>query len=375
MLLNPLKRPTRVPEPTPLRGTLVIATLATSVAAVGLAVGAATRSDAGHPVEETRSLDQLYTDARAEGGTLVVYAGGDRKEQEDDTVRAFEKRFPGIRLRMVVDRSEYQGARVDRQLATHTLVPDVVRLQTLQDFDRWKRQGVLLPYKPAGFAEVHPKFKDPDGSWIVTDVLASGAAYNKRAVGREVPGSVRELAGPSWKGRIASAYPNDDDVTLFLYSRYVKAYGWPWLQGIARNTEFLRGFDTAGGEKAVELGGRVTPGAEGSMLPDTGDPFVAWGQREAILKGARHPAAARLFLNWQLSTERQNRNAWSVRTDVAPPKGLKPVWEYTNANLDAFPAFMADRAAAERFRQQVTLSVGEVQGAPASGVLGIHPGR
>ncbi|MEE1830337.1 hypothetical protein [Streptomyces sp. SP17KL33] len=50
---------------------------------------------------------------------------------------------------MVVDYSKYHDARVDHQLATDSLVPDVVQLQTLQDFERWKRQGVLRPYKPA----------------------------------------------------------------------------------------------------------------------------------------------------------------------------------------------------------------------------------
>ncbi|WP_416968982.1 ABC transporter substrate-binding protein [Streptomyces sp. 4F14] len=377
MLLNPLTKPK---QPTPLRGTLVIATLATSVAAVGLAFAAATRSEARPADEETKSLGQLYAAAKAEGGRLVVYAGGDWKDQQDDTKKAFEQRFPGVTVDMVVDYSKYHDARIDHQIATKSLVPDVVQLQTLQDFDRWKRQGVLLPYKPAGFDQVHAGFKDPDGAWVATDVFAFGAAYNQRAVGGDAPRSVRDLAGARWKGKVASAYPNDDDATLFLYSRYVKAYGWEWLDGMARNTEFLRGSDSAGtlmaeGKKAIGLGGWVTPGAEGSMLPNTPDPFVAWGQREAILKTARHPAAAKLFLNWQLSKERQTSDAWSVRTDVAPPTGLKPVWQYKNANLDAFPAFMADRTAAERLRQQVTLYIGEVQGAPTPGHLGTHPGR
>ncbi|WP_075738186.1 ABC transporter substrate-binding protein [Streptomyces acidiscabies] len=376
MLFNPLAKPQ---EPTPLRGTLVAAVLATTVAAVGLAFGAATRSDAGPSAEETKTLDQLYAAAKAEGGKLVVYAGGDWKDQQDDTKKAFEQRFPGVTVDMVVDYSKYHDARIDHQIATKSLVPDVVQLQTLQDFDRWKGQGVLLPYKPAGFDKVHSAFKDPDGAWIATDVFAFGAAYNRQAVGADAPRSVRDLAAARWKGKVASAYPNDDDATLFLYSRYVQAYGWKWLDGMARNTRFLRGSDAAGtlmaeGKKAVGLGGWVTPGAEGSMIPNTTDPFVAWGQREAILKSARHPATAKLFLNWQLSKERQTTDAWSVRTDVAPPPGLTPVWQYPNANLDAFPTFMANRTTAERLRQQITLYIGEAQGTPTPGRLGPHPG-
>ncbi|MET8978394.1 extracellular solute-binding protein [Streptomyces sp. NPDC004539] len=380
MLLNPLPKPARTPKPNSLGGVLIAATVATSVVAVGLTLGLAGRSEAGPLTEESKTLDQLYAAARAEGGKLTVYAGGDWKNQQDDTKSAFEKRFPGVTVNMVVDYSKYHDARIDHQIATKSLVPDVVQLQTLQDFDRWKKQGVLMSYKPAGFDKVHKAFKDPDGAWIATDVFAFGAAYNEQAVGKDAPRSVRDLSAARWKGKVASAYPNDDDATLFLYSRYVKTFGWKWLEGMAANTQYLRGSDSAGnlmaeGKKAVGLGGWVTPGAEGSMIPNTTDPFVAWGQREAILKTARHPAAAKLFMNWQLSAERQTSDAWSVRTDVAPPAGLKPVWQYKNAGLDAFPAFMADRAAAERLRQQITLYIGEVQGAPTPGRLGTHPGR
>lgn len=385
MLFNPLTRSASRPRRQSLPRVLLSTVVAMGVAGTGLALGAA-RSDAGTGGEETRSLDQLYARAKAEGGKLVVYAGGDWKDQQDDTKNAFEERFPGVEVEMVVDYSKYQDARVDNQLATDTLVPDVVQLQTLQDFERWKREGVLLPYKPAGFGKVHDKFKDKDGAWVATDVLAFGAAYNKDLVGKDAPRGVRELADPKWKGRIASAYPNDDDATLYLYSRYVRKFGWEWLDGMARNTEFLRGSDSAGnrmaeGKKAVGLGGWVTPDAGNDpeattvgMLPRTDDPFVAWGQREAILKDARHPAAAKLFLNWQLSKERQTSDGWSVRTDVAAPTGLKKVWQYENSGIDGFPAFMRDRAAAERLRQQMTVYIGEVKGAPTPGHLGPHPG-
>lgn len=366
--------------------TLAVGAVATSLAAAGLALGAGFSGDRSG-AEETTSLDQLYADAKAEGGHLVVYAGGDWKDQQDDTKAAFEKRFPGIKVRMAVDYSKYQDARIDNQLATGTVVPDVVQLQTLQDFPRWKREGALLPYKPAGFGKVHGRFKDKEGAWIATDVLAFGAAYNKNLVGKDAPRSVRDFADARWKGRIASAYPNDDDATLYLYSRYVKKYGWHWLAAMARNTEFLRGSDSAGnrmaaGRKAIGLGGWVTPeaGTDPSattvgMLPDTQDPFVAWGQREAILRKARHPAAAKLFLNWQLSKERQTSDGWSVRTDIAPPAGLKKVWQYENADLDGFPAFMRDRAAAESLRRRMTVYIGEVKGAPTPGRLGRYPGR
>jgi hypothetical protein len=82
-------------------------------------------------------------------------------------------------------------------------------------------------------------------------------------------------------------------------------------------------------------------------------------------------------MNWQLSVARQEAafNGWSVRTDISPAGALKPIWQYRNANMDGFVAFMADRAEVERWRQTFTLYFGEVKGDPSPGWFGLHPGR
>ncbi|MFC5185977.1 hypothetical protein [Actinomadura harenae] len=80
--------------------------------------------------EERRSLAELYDEARAEGGTLTVYAGGDTPGQQDATVAAFNAAFPDVTLDMVVDYSKYHNVRIDRQLATGTLVADVPQAAT-----------------------------------------------------------------------------------------------------------------------------------------------------------------------------------------------------------------------------------------------------
>lgn len=102
---------------------------------------------------------------------------------------------------------------------------------------------------------------------------------------------------------------------------------------------------------------------------------MSWGQRAAILKQAKNQTAAKLYLNWRLSTEQQQAatNGWSVRTDVTPPTGLKPIWQYPNGNLDGFPRFMADRAAIERWKQTFALYLGEVE-EPVAGLARAAPG-
>ncbi|MFI6405971.1 ABC transporter substrate-binding protein [Streptomyces sp. NPDC050548] len=334
--------------------------------------------------EETRSLDELYQAALADGGELVIYAGGDTPTQQDATKAAFRKRFPEIDLTLIVDYSKYHDVRVDNQFATDTLVPDVVQLQTLQDFTRWKEQGRLLPYKPAGFSKVHDGFKDPQGAWVAIAAVAFSFLYDAAAVGADAPKSPLELIDPKWKGKIASSYPHDDDAALYLYTLYAQRYGWEWVAALAgQDVRFARGSNSPGdavraGQKAIGVassGTLVSTSPVKWVVPD-GHPFMAWGQRAAILKQAKNPTAAKLYLNWQLSAAQQQAsfNGWSVRTDITLPAGLKPIWEYPNANIDGFPRFMADRAAVERWKQTFALYFGEVKGDPSPGWLGLHPG-
>jgi ABC-type Fe3+ transport system substrate-binding protein len=358
-------------------------------AALGLGVLSATSapasaSPAGGAGEETKSLDELYQDAIAEGGKLVVYAGGDTAAQGNGVRAAFKNRFPAIEFDYIVDYSKYHDVRVDNQLATGTLVPDVVQLQTLQDFDRWKALGRLMHYKPAGFSKLYKGFRDPQAAWVAVTVIAFSYSYSTTALGSNGPKTPRDLVGPAWKGKIASSYPHDDDAVLFLYSLYAQTYGWDWVAKLAaQDVRFARGTNSPGeavtsGLKAIGVGGSGSAVASSSpvkwVVPD-GHPFMAWGQRAAILKQAKHPAAAKLYLNFALSLDNQKAsfNGWSVRTDVTPPAGLKPIWQYPNAHVDEFPRFMADRAELERRRQTFALYFGEVQGAPTPGWLGLHP--
>jgi ABC-type Fe3+ transport system substrate-binding protein len=337
--------------------------------------------------EETKSLDTLYQEALAEGGDLVVYAGGDIAAQQDATKNAFRARFPNMKMNMIVDYSKFHDVRVDNQFATNTLVAYVVQLQTLQDFPRWKQQGRLLLYKPAGFSKVYDKLKDPQGAWTAIQVIAFSLMYDVAAVGDFVPKSPKELINPEWTGKIASSYPNDDDAALYLYKLYAETYGWDWISKLAaQNMQFARGTHTPAAavnshQKVIGLAGSgslIAPStAPSKWSVADGHPFLAWGQRAAILKDAKHTTAAKLYMNWQLSVARQEAafNGWSVRTDISPAGALKPIWQYRNANMDGFVAFMADRAEVERWRQTFTLYFGEVKGDPSPGWFGLHPGR
>ena len=357
---------------------LALATLALSL--IGITARAAE--------VETRSLDEIYEQALKEGGSLTVYAGGDTPDQQDGIKAAFEKRFPGITLNVVVDYSKVHSARLDQQFEDRHVIPDIIQLQTLQDFPRWRREGKLVPYKPAGWDSIYSSFKDQTGAWTGVFVDAFSNVANIQALGKDdAPLNAPDYLKPELKGKIVSTYPNDDDAVLFWYKQTIDRHGWEWMQGLMKQQpHFVRGTQAPADEVAAGKYA-VTFTSDGSLHPDekspvrfalpSNDGFVAWAQRAAIVKGARHLETARLYLNWLLDKDTQQNvwTMWSVRTDVQPPAGYKPVWEYSNANLSAFERFMADRDGVERFRSRIQLYVGDVQGPSSAGVLGMTPTR
>ncbi|RKW34031.1 MAG: ABC transporter substrate-binding protein [Lautropia sp.] len=357
---------------------LALATLALSL--IGITARAAE--------VETRSLDEIYEQALKEGGSLTVYAGGDTPDQQDGIKAAFEKRFPGITLNVVVDYSKVHSARLDQQFEDRHVIPDIIQLQTLQDFPRWRREGKLVPYKPAGWDSIYSSFKDQTGAWTGVFVDAFSNVANIQALGKDdAPLNAPDYLKPELKGKIVSTYPNDDDAVLFWYKQTIDRHGWEWMQGLMKQQpHFVRGTQAPADEVAAGKYA-VTFTSDGSLRPDekspvrfalpSNDGFVAWAQRAAIVKGARHLETARLYLNWLLDKDTQQNvwTMWAGRTDVQPPAGYKPVWEYSNANLSAFERFMADRDGVERFRSRIQLYVGDVQGPSSAGVLGMTPTR
>uniref|UniRef100_K3W8W1 Uncharacterized protein n=1 Tax=Globisporangium ultimum (strain ATCC 200006 / CBS 805.95 / DAOM BR144) TaxID=431595 RepID=K3W8W1_GLOUD len=344
-----------------------------------LAVG---HSNALLSQEETKTIDQLYQDAVKEGGNLVFYHGGDTPTQQDALKASFNAAFPKINLTLIVDYSKYHDVRIDNQLETNSLVPDVVALQTLQDFPRWKNEGKLLHYRPANFSQIHEGFKDSNGAWFAYVIYAFTYGSNTTTLGSlAAPATPLDLTDPKYKGLIASSYPHDDDAVLFLFTKYVEKYGWEWAAKFAtQDVSFNRGSNVAGdlvaaGKKAISVGGGddVGPAIAGNY------PFLAWGQRVAILKKAKNVAAAKLLVNWLASEETQKMNGylgWTVRKDIPLTNGqTKPAWDIPQANVAEFAKFMEDRERVEMWKQTFALYFGEVQGPPSPGFLGLYPGR
>lgn len=86
----------------------------------------------------------------------------------DSLPTAFQASFPGIEIVVMCDLSKYLDGRINRAYETSNGTDDgadVVIIQTLQNFPRWKAENRLLNYKPLNSSEVYPEFIDKDGAY------------------------------------------------------------------------------------------------------------------------------------------------------------------------------------------------------------------
>jgi putative spermidine/putrescine transport system substrate-binding protein len=71
-----------------------------------------------------------------------------------------------------------------------------------------KKDGVVAPYKPAGWDEIPAGLKDPDGNWFTIHSGTLGFMVNVDALkGKPVPKSWKDLLNPTYKGMIGYLDP------------------------------------------------------------------------------------------------------------------------------------------------------------------------
>jgi hypothetical protein len=157
-----------------------------------------------------------------------------------------------------------------------------------------------------------------------------------------VPKSALDFLKPQFKGKLISAYPADDDATLYDFYTIVRKYGWSYMDRyMAREPKFIQGHlgvarSLGSGESLVTFdnttGSTNTVKREGGKIElaaPVSDRLPMFFTSEAILKDAPHPNAAKLYVSWFLGKEQQSRiGVYSSRSDVPPPAGLMPLSGY-----------------------------------------------
>jgi len=166
--------------------------------------------------------------------------------------------------------------------------------------------------------------KDPDGYWIGTALEPYGLVYQPRLIrrlGLPEPKDWEDLLHPKFKGQVAQSAPTRSSSShatyeVILQSRGEQA-GWDWLKRLAGHTGIFteRSRDVpsvvAKGEFAAGFGVPSYMAFE-EVLAGFDLKFVApknafvTSEPIAVLAGAKHPRAARAFIEFLL-TERGQR--------------------------------------------------------------------
>jgi ABC-type Fe3+ transport system substrate-binding protein len=335
-----------------------------------IAIAAAALWLAGAPVQ-AQSADQLYDKAKEEK-SLVLYSGGPAEPYER-MAKEFSERYPGITIAVTGGFSNVLDRKIDEQLAAHRLDVDMAFFQTVQDFVAWKRAGVLAPFKPDGYDKIDPRFRDEDSAFTPTSVVLLTYAYNtKLLTPADLPKSALDFLKPQFAGKLVTAYPADDDATLYVFATIVDKYGWSYMDKyMAQKPNFIQGHlpvlrSVADGSNMVTFDSTSsTTGA----LKKAGQPIdFAFPESDAmptffvtagIFKDAPHPNAAKLFLNWYMAKEQQSRlGTFSARSDVDPPAGLKPLSAYNIAA--GYRQFVTDEERLAELRRKMEAYTGPV---------------
>ena len=316
------------------------------------------------------TMDELYAKAKAEGA-ISLWAAGPTAPHEG-FAKAFEQRFPGIKVTITGGFSNVLNSRINKQLADGKVDADLVIFQTIQDFVGWKKQGVLLNFKPEGFDQVYPEFRDPDGAYVAVIANPIVYAYNTKALRPdEAPKNALDFLKPQFAGKLITVYPSDDDATLYLFHTIVTKYGWGFMDKYKANKpNYIQGHlpvarSVASGENIATFDATSTPW----RLKRDGQPIDAYFSPEdetpvftvtaGIFKGAPHSSAAKLYLTWYLAKEQQSRTGtFSSRADVPPPNGLKPLTSYKLANR--YREFMTDEKTVAELRKRFETYTGPV---------------
>ena len=264
-------------------------------------------------------------------GRLNLYVG---RYGQSTLLDEFKKDYPEIKVVSVNGTGDQLATRIAAEARAGKTIADIYSGGPNSSYSSLYR-GKLLDSIRSAFIlpEVLDETKWYGGKHIFTDSEdqfifvyvampgVRGLSYNSNLVNAKKFKSYWDLASPKWKGKITSQRPTETGLSVnlqFYYyhpdlgPEYIKrAFGAMGVTFGDRRaiTDWL-----AAGKFAICQGCRQIEKASGQGLPvedfDTGEwkegqPISTGGGSISLIKGAPHPNAARVFINWFLSRKGQ----------------------------------------------------------------------
>jgi len=337
--------------------------------------------------------DKTVAAAEKEGVvSIYIFDAGPLTEE---TVQAFERAYPKIKVSQLRGRGNDLGPRIVAERRAGKNVADLFAGGKGTAFATLYVGKILDPIKPIlllpdvldetkWWRGAH-KYVDPENKHIFVYIGNPGGVeinYNSKLVNPREFSSYWDLVQPKWKGKIVAADPRmrgmDNPVLFFYYHAKLgpefirKLYGEMEVS-IARDYRQPVDWLAAGKfslcipcvsdemDKAMEQGlpvGQILSLKEGGTLSSSGGTL-------SLLQNAPHPNAAKVFVNWLLSREgqaqvqkgrkgRPRTGSNSLRIDI--PKNDVPEEMQRKDNVDYFDADddnTADRRPADKMFNEI----------------------
>lgn len=269
------------------------------------------------PSASAAVADSVVDAAKKEGE--IVFYGTMELSTSQKLASLFSKKYPFIKINAIRLGSERLAERVAVEGQAKTVKADVIH-ESEMDFYGLLKKGLIDSYDSPQRAAFRPQYKDEKGFWTINSETLNVIAYNTNLVkGLDVPKSFPDLLAPKWKGKILI----DENE-----SKWMAAAIAVW--GEEKTLDFLRKLATldtksvgghsqmqtllAAGDAAI-VAISLVHGVE--LLKRQGAP-VDWVAVEplisrqfaiALLKGAPHPNAGKLYIDFMLSKETQQELA------------------------------------------------------------------
>lgn len=197
-------------------------------------------------------------------------------------------------------------------------------------------KGMLMPYKPEGWDKIPATFKDPAGHWTAIDLYAAALVPNTKVLEAKnlpMPKGWNDLLNPAYKGMLIMPNPASSGTGFLQVASLLvmldpdyktkpveENKAWDFLKKLDKNMgQYIKSGSkpaklTAAGEYAIgcsfvfvysSLKKKGFPVA--LVMPEEGAGYEL--EANALLKGAKHEAAAKKFLNWAISKSAMERYA------------------------------------------------------------------
>ncbi len=312
--------------------------------AAALLAASAGTTLAPHPAgarELTDRQKELYEAAKKEG-ELNWYTAHSDDITAQALGRDFEAAYPGIKASVVRTTAQVAFQRVSQEIKAGAMQVDVLSSTDIGHYVYLKSKGLLDKYVPENAAKVLDVYKnyDPDGFYHVTSAGLIGIGYNTgKVTAADAPKNWPDLLDAKWKDKIALGHPGFSGYVGTWVVTMRKLYGWKFFETLAKNNPQIgRSINdtvtmlNAGERQIAGTGpnGTLMESAQkgnplAMMYPTDGTVLII--APSGIMKGVKHPNAARLFMEYLLTTEASK--IWvdhfneSMRPEISATNGAK----------------------------------------------------